>query len=173
MTGPEWKAYVETNYPDYEIASMDSFPQYYTPMNQVLLELGFDGSKTTLVQKYSEPTFNGINKYAVVRDDGTSSSQSDFFSILYNAVNGTSHPWVIQGYVDTSLATAVAEQVILRKKIPTVGGAYPNADADQVLVGVDKKCKILYSCCPCIFLKCPRVAWEMPSNVIKHKHYCL
>jgi hypothetical protein len=141
MTGPQWKEYVETNYPDYTLASMDSFPTYYTPMNQKLLELGFDGSKSTLVVKYSEPTFNNVNLYGVVRDDSSSSSQADFYTLLYSVNNGSTHPNVTQGYVTPSLATVPAEQAILRKKIP-VGGAYPNAEADTVLVGVDKKCKI-------------------------------
>lgn len=142
MTAADWETYVQTNYSDYEIASHDSFPQYYAPMNQALLEAGMDGSLTTLVKKYSDgSTYTQL--YAVVRDQEWTSSQADFYSLLMNAQNGTSHPWVMQGFVGIASATTTAQQAILRKKIdPAVGGAYPNADADTVLVGVDKKCKL-------------------------------
>lgn len=142
MTAAEWETYVQTNYPEYEIASHDSFPQYYQPMNEALIKAGMDGSLTTLVKKYSDgSTYTQL--YAVVRDQEWTSSQADFYSLLMNAQNGTSHPWVLQGYVGVDSSTTTAEQAILRKKAdPIVGGAYANADADTVLVGVDKKYKI-------------------------------
>ena len=145
MTGPQWKEYIEEHYPEYQLASMDSFPQYYTPMNQKLLDIGFDGSKSTLVVKYSEPTVTGGNLYAVVRDNSTSSSQADFYTLLTNAHQGSSHPYVTQGFVDSSIVDhsefALAEQVIIRKKIQG-WIAPPNAAEDQVLIGMDRKVKI-------------------------------